>query len=161
MTSNIDFNNPQNIQKHLARALPLYGLEGVKDRFSTGDTRGLGYMLVPRSMSARFIDITKTLQTVPADNPSLANYVCVARDYVKFSQNYAQKHGFKLLKFVESEELLLDDLPLSYAIGDTSIESLEKFERFLEMIKQGKVELDKQREIVEARAMDVTHAIFH
>lgn len=39
--------------------------------------------------------------------------------------------------------------------------NLEKFERFLEMIRQGKVELDKQREIVEARAMDVTHAIFH
>jgi len=160
MALKIDFNNPEMLQVHLAQALSQHGFEGVRNRILIGDSGGLAYMLVPRPTSARLIDIRKHLETTPADNVSFANYVNAARDYVRFSENHAQQHEFKLLKYGESEEVTLDNIPFSYGIGDNSIESLEKFKRFLEMIKQGRVELDRQYETVAARARDAANSIF-
>ena len=130
-----NFNDQKILEAYINQALPKLGLENLKDRIIAGKEGGLAYLLFENNIGNRLkIDFTdnsreKRLQTT--------RYYDFIEQYIEVSRMFAEKHGFGIL-CLESDALVkkIDSSPYhSLVIGDSNIDSLNKLEKFLEMIK--------------------------
>lgn len=145
MKFEIDFNYPAILHGHLNQALPQIGLEELAERFVVGSEGGLAYKLfsnhlikeVPiRIKSTSFREINANKQ-----------YYNAVEAYIQDSQNHAKRYEFGLVYVGEKRVIFpginCDEFIYNVSIGSINIKSLEKFRRFLEMMKSGREYLDK------------------
>lgn len=96
--------------------------------------------------------------------------VMLARDYFDAVHSYvigagkhAEKHGFGLVQIGHERNLIegvrLEDFIYSTAIGSANIESVERFQQFLEMVKSGREQLDIQYESLVGKAKSLTRSV--
>ncbi len=132
----INFNNPLILGGYLEQAKPQYGLENV-DGIVVGKVGGLAYHL--------FTDCGKELsrEFQIKSHDSIKNgrkYFDELEAFLDRNEERAIAYGFQLVTIRPSDNSIFigpKSLPYIYytGIGDTNIESIEKFEKFLEMVK--------------------------
>jgi hypothetical protein len=146
MALDINFNNPTMLQAYKEQALSQVGLEDFGHRIVVGEEGGLAYTLFKRKM-----DFPLQFRICSAsEKESVLNYFDAIGTYLKNAGNHSERHQFGLVR-VDPNNIItpgmgLDDFIYEAALGSLKIESAERFEAFLEMVKSGKGELDKQYE---------------
>lgn len=157
MELQIDFNNPRILQGYKEQALPQAGLEESAGRFVVGSEGGLAYTLFQEKLGfpMRFRVSSASEMAVVQD------YFNSVQAYVTNAGKHAEQQGFGLVrvgdKNVISDGCGLDDFIYEAGLGSANIESAERFQTFLEMIKSGKGELDKQYERIVEKAKPFPH----
>lgn len=147
----INFNNPRILQGHLEQALPQTSLQESTKRFVVGSSGGLAYKLFENIYHG--LPLQFRISSV-SEMAAVQDYFNAVHGYVRDAGEHAGRHGFKLVLFDEKEvsDYGLDDFIYSTGLGSTDIESAERFQAFLEMIKSGKSKLDKQYEGIVEKA---------
>jgi hypothetical protein len=155
----IDFNRPSMLEAYKEQALSQHGLEEDARRILVGSQGGLAYILFPSPIHELPLDISVR---TGSDVMLARDYFDAVHSYVIGAGQHAEKHGFGLVR-VEEKNLLaegvrLGDFIYSAGIGSVNIDSAERFQAFLEMVKSGKGELDKQYVGLVGRAKDLPRA---
>lgn len=146
MELKIDFNNPRILQGYVEQALSQIGLEESAGRIRAGSKGGLAYTLFQdkyRGFPLQFRISSASEMAIVQD------YFNAVQAYVTNAGKHAEQHGFGLV--IENEKVItngisLDDFIYNAGLGSSTIESAERFQAFLDMIKSGKKELNKQYE---------------
>lgn len=151
MTLELNFNDSSVLRGYLHQALPQVELADDARRFLIGETGGLAYSL--------FSDASRLgheMRFHSTDGISrVATYLGMLRGHLDFGRDFVEKHGFKLVSAFKNvggrdTEIQAFDPAKSNvytaAIGDTSIESAERLEAFLTMVKEGKPRFDESFE---------------
>lgn len=132
----IDFNHPSILQGYLEQAKPQFALENVRG-IVVGKTGGLAYRLfaddgkeLPTSFNVRSIDSMKKVMS----------YLESIKAFIGESESYANNLGFRLVYINPPSNSISNGLESQSniyfsGIGDKTIESVERFEKFLEMVK--------------------------
>ena len=147
MALKIDFNNPQILAGHLEQALPQYGLQEVKG-ILIGKEGGLAYSLFKDSYNS--YNIVREFGATSLNEMSVVRaYFDAVQRYVQQGSEHAKKFGFDLVEADTSKTTVTNGLDLGsyiyYAgIGSATIENVERFKRFLEMVKEGHPEIERQ-----------------
>jgi hypothetical protein len=159
MAINIDFNKPSMLEAYKEQTLSQHGLEKDAGRIIVGSQGGLAYLLFPGSVHELPLDIS-----VRTGNEVLLvkNYFEAVHSYVIGADQHAKKHGFGLVRVRDKQTLTegvrLEDFIYSACIGSVNIDSAKKFEEFLEMIKSGKGELDRQYSSLVGMGKEITRS---
>ncbi len=158
MGLNIDFNNPKILQAYKELALPKAGLEESTDRIIVGGGGGLVYTLFQGELKGF---PTKFEANSLSEMGVVQDYFNAVQTYLTNAGKHAEQHGFRLIR-IGSRDILYDcfnpeGLIYNASLGSMDIESVERFEEFLEMVKSGKGELDKQYEVVFEKSRLVSH----
>ncbi|MBS3080914.1 hypothetical protein J4221_05560 [Candidatus Pacearchaeota archaeon] len=136
----INFNHPLILQGYLEQAIPQYGLEDVKG-IVVGKSGGLAYHLfadegegLPRELQIKGVDSIKKVK----------KYFDEIEAFLDRGSRCASNFGFRLVSIKHSlsspDKRIYNGLDSEsdiycVGIGDGFIRNVEKFEKFLEMIK--------------------------
>ena len=111
-------------------------------------------LTIVKSVKSEFKDAMNELPvgfraTSIIDMGFVREYFDAVQRYVTSAEQHAKSFGFGLLLVnLEngklSPELKLDSYIYGAGVGDVTIESAERFERFLDMVKTGSEKLDEQ-----------------
>ncbi|HLD79332.1 MAG TPA: hypothetical protein VJA18_02130 [Candidatus Nanoarchaeia archaeon] len=159
MSFHYDFNDPNLISSYLEQALPQAGLEHDRKKFVIGHHGGIGYGLF--SIGFRYWDCSKANVATYNDLQQTRDYFGVIGAYIETAKTYAQGKGFGLVSILPTnigDRLTHFDRSSPFhstGIGEVRLESLERLEGFLRMIKEGKPALEEQYQKVTASAKDL------
>jgi len=163
MELKIDFNNPRILQGYKEQALIQADLEESAGRFVVGSEGGLAYTLF-KDKFQRFPLHKDKFQGFPlqfrvcsvSEMAVVQDYFSAVQAYVTNAGKHAKQQGFGLVRVgdrtVISDGCGLDDFIYEAGLGSVNIESAERFQTFLDMIKSGKSELNKQYERIVEKA---------
>lgn len=137
MDLKIDFNNPHILRGYLEQALPqIAPREFLIRQMTIGKEGGLAYRLFNGS---EWRNVPEKPRMHTRDEIKLVkNYFGALETYIQTAEEHAKEHDFGLV-YVKEDDInptLGVDYPLfSVGMGDVSIGSVEKFERFMQMLK--------------------------
>ena len=145
MSLEINFNNPDILKGYVDQALPQREIGNLRPRIIVGKGGGLAYMLFEEDNSCSILP-----QTIPIrefnELAKTKRYINFLEFYINCAKEHADKFKFIMLEKLPYEELkLMHESSLLYnpCIGDIEIGSVERFEKFIDMVKEGHEELDK------------------
>src|SRR3989344_3142560 len=153
MELKIDFNNPRILQGYKEQALIQADLEESAGRFVVGSEGGLAYTL----FKDKFQGFPLQFRVCSVSEMAVVqDYFSAVQAYVTNAGKHAKQQGFGLVRVgdrtVISDGCGLDDFIYEAGLGSVNIESAERFQTFLDMIKSGKSELNKQYERIVEKA---------
>ncbi|HLC52406.1 MAG TPA: hypothetical protein VJI98_04140 [Candidatus Nanoarchaeia archaeon] len=158
MESRYDFNTSRIIQGYLDQALPEFELEvylgqahpsgeleNLTERFVAGVEGGLAYKLFTKKDRTRLI---RNRERIRIDSINALNILAAFsgefKQYINTASNYANEAGFGLVVvdgFGRICPTTGADL-FDYGMGAPKIESVERFNKFLKLVKKAKPQLD-------------------
>ncbi|MBI4151585.1 hypothetical protein HY496_01330 [Candidatus Woesearchaeota archaeon] len=139
MQLEINFNDPDLLYRLLDQSLPQ--LEVEDQRIVIGENGGLTFLLFDELYSCNKLPRELNADTLN-QMASLRAYVDTVGSYVEEAGKHAHQFGFGLVVLNSSTREIfsnptLDSETYNLGIGDATIESLERFRDFLDMVKQG------------------------
>lgn len=156
MALTLRFNDSLVLKGYLNQALPQMGIEN-DPKIVVGDSGGLAYCLFePGRREESLVNLFPTNFNVRTlgSLETVTEYVRQVHRYTKMAAGFAKELDFKQVSVSEGEfaspktittvtEADKDTELYSLGIGDSEIESMEKLERFLAMVKIAKNPLEE------------------
>ena len=149
MALEIKFDNPKILRGYLDQALTQVGLEEARHRIIGGRDGGLAYTLFKDPVREILSEFRATSRS---DKPAVKENLDAVEKYIQSAEKHAKRYGFGLIAIRKVEKfgtyLSLESCIDPGGIGGP-IESPERFEEFLKMVKEVRGDLDEQYKLVE------------
>lgn len=142
MVFQYNFNDKEVLQAYLKQALPQIDGKEWRDRIHVGHEGGILYQLFEHNFTHKDRPVWRpfTSQVLLGCEQLIA----AVRGYVDLASKHAQKHDFNLVQDSAVIENVVEDSYIlsDVGIGSKIIHNAAELERFLNMIKTGKSDLD-------------------
>lgn len=132
----------------LEQTLSKVGLNDEKDRIKVGTSGGLGWKLFQHSLGGEEFPRQVKLLSL-RDFEKLKVYMGHVEDYINLARQHAIKSGFNLVTFDHESKIVpfSDGLVYSINLGG-EITTQSRFREFLDMIIDGRDELNGRYELI-------------